>query len=75
MLIVSCVFMRLLFAKRFTHQFAPRSDMRKAEKATKFGTEARLTRVQELKQALLTAESEVIVLLFSSCYYFINCLK
>jgi len=27
--------------------------MRKAEKASKFGTEARLTRVQELKQALI----------------------
>lgn len=34
--------------------------MRKAEKVTKFGTEARLTRVQELKQALLTAEVIIV---------------
>lgn len=30
-----------------------RNEMRKAEKASKFGTEARLTRVQELKQELV----------------------
>ena len=57
---LQCALSTLSTAKRFTHQFAPRSDMRKAEKVTKFGTEARLTRVQELKQALLTAEVIIV---------------